>query len=148
MTKISLDWPVWYHPSAPLGSAVRYIASLSPKYNWVGIYTLNQKTLKLGPFLGKESPHRLIRVGQGVCGTAVKEKRNLNVPDVSQQSNYLSCNRETRSELVVLILDRKKRILGQIDIDSHTLNAFSADDENRIQRIADELGALWPKRKN
>lgn len=147
MTKISLDWPVWYHPAAPLGSAVRYIASLSSKYNWVGIYTLSRDTLELGPFLGKESPHRRIKVGQGVCGTAIKEKRNLNVPDVSKHANYLSCNIETKSELVVLIRDKRNRILGQIDIDSHTSNAFTAEDEKRIQVIADELGGLWPKRK-
>lgn len=147
MNNMSVDWPVWFHPAAPLGSAVRYIASLSPKYNWVGIYTLTKDTLKLGPFLGKPSAHKTIKVGRGVCGTAVKENRNINVPDVNQHSNYLSCSIETKSELVVLIRDKKNRVLGQIDIDSHTLNAFNDTDEKRVQAIADQLGALWPKRK-
>ena len=36
-------------------------------------------------------------------GTAVAEKRNMNIPDVRRLSNYLACSTETRSELVVLI---------------------------------------------
>jgi len=34
---------VWYRPEAVLGSAVRYVASLSAKFNWVGIYVLKGK---------------------------------------------------------------------------------------------------------
>lgn len=141
---VSSEWPNWYDPLSPLGSAVRYVASCSPKFNWVGVYKLKGKFLELGPFMGAPSEHSRIPVGQGVCGTAVAEERDQNVPDVRSRENYLSCSLETRSELVVLVRDKKGKILGQIDIDSHTLDAFGAEEEELVKKVAKELGELWP----
>ncbi len=135
--------PLWYDSLSPLGSAVRYVASLSPDFNWVGIYLLKGDVLELGPSIGAESEHTRIRVGQGVCGTAVAENADQNVPDVRAVDNYLSCSLETRSELVVLIRDASSKILGQIDIDSHTLNAFGPGEEEAVRQVAKELGVLW-----
>jgi GAF domain-containing protein len=141
-----MNCPVWYQREAPLGSAVRYVAGLSPKFNWVGIYVLKNKTsLELGPFIGAETDHKKIRVGQGVCGTAVAENADQNVADVKASENYLACSLETKSELVVLIRDAKGKILGQIDIDSHELNAFGPAEEDAVKKIAKELGELWPE---
>jgi len=140
------DLPVWYNPLSPLGSAVHYVASLSPKFNWVGIYVLKGKFLELGPFIGAPSEHQRIAVGKGVCGTAVAENTDQNVADVRARDNYLACSLETRSELVVLIRDGQlpdSKILGQIDIDSHVANAFGPAEEESVRKVANELGALW-----
>ncbi|MGZ3688255.1 MAG: GAF domain-containing protein [Bdellovibrionota bacterium] len=142
--EISPEWPVWYDPSSPLGSAVRHIAALSPKFNWVGIYLLKGKMLELGPYLGANTDHTKIKVGVGVCGTAVAENRDQNVPDVRARENYLACSLETRSELVILVRNEKGKILGQIDIDSHQAGAFGPDEETQVRQIAHELGELWP----
>ena len=82
--------PVWYQSEEPLESAVRYVASLSPHFNWVGIYLLKGKFLELGPFVGAETDHTRIPIGRGVCGTAISENRDQNVPDVTSSSNYLA----------------------------------------------------------
>lgn len=140
---IQPEWPVWFEPASPLGSAVRYVASYSPRFDWVGIYVLDGDVLKLGPYLGAKTEHTRIRVGQGVCGTAVSENADQNVPDVSSRGNYIACNLETRSELVVLIRDSSESILGQIDIDSHTPNAFGPEEEAFVKKVASELGPLW-----
>jgi L-methionine (R)-S-oxide reductase len=136
--------PVWYNPQSPMGSAVHYVASLSPKFNWVGIYVLKGKFLELGPFIGAKSEHTRIAVGKGVCGTAVAEDRDQNIPDVRAVGNYLACSLETRSELVVLVRNAKGKILGQIDIDSHVPGAFGPDEEDAVKKVAVELGELWP----
>jgi GAF domain-containing protein len=141
---VSPAWPVWYQPDSPLGSAVRYVAGLSPKFNWVGIYILKGKMLELGPYIGAETNHTRIPVGRGVCGTAVAENADQNIPDVQSHENYLACSLETQSELVVLIRDKKGDILGQIDIDSHSRAAFGQDEETAVRKVAVELGALWP----
>lgn len=141
------ELPFWYDPAAPLGAAVRYVASLSPRFNWVGIYILKGKYLELGPFVGDDTEHRRIPVGKGVCGTAVAEGADQNVPDVGKLENYLACSLETRSELVVLIREGGRpdgRVLGQIDIDSHTPAAFGPEQEAAVKRVAVELGELWP----
>lgn len=141
---INPEWPVWYTPQSPLGSAVKYVAALSPRFNWVGIYILKGKTLQLGPYIGAKTGHTKIKVGVGVCGTALAEDRDQNVPDVRARENYLSCSLETRSELVVLVRDKKGKVRGQIDIDSHVVDAFGPDEEKSVRKVADELGALWP----
>lgn len=135
---------MWYQPESPLGSAVRYVAGLSPKFNWVGIYVLRGKYLELGPYMGAATVHKRIPVGKGVCGTAVAEGADQNIPDVQAHENYLACSLETQSELVVLIRDRQGAILGQIDIDSHARAAFGAEEERVVRQVAQELGELWP----
>ncbi len=49
-----------------------------------------------------------------------------------------------QSELVVLIRQPDGRIVGQIDIDSHTRGAFGPDEEEAVRTIAQELGEHWP----
>lgn len=136
--------PVWYEPAAVLGSAVKHLASLSPRFNWVGIYVLKGDMLELGPYIGAPTEHTRIPVGVGVCGTAVARNEDMNVPDVKSVGNYLACSLETASELVVLIRDRDGRVLGQVDIDSHTRGAFGPEEEEAVRKVARELGELWP----
>lgn len=40
---IQPDWPYWYHPTSPVGSAVRYLAGLSSKFHRVSLSVGGQK---------------------------------------------------------------------------------------------------------
>src|SRR5216110_440942 len=71
-------------------------------YTSVYAYMLHGTELVLEAFTGRETPHARIPVGQGVCGTAVATGQDQNVPDVGAVGNYLACNLDTKSELVVL----------------------------------------------
>lgn len=129
-----------------LERAVEGVHRLDPRFHWTGIYELfPDDVLRLGPFIGAPTDHVFIGVGSGVCGTAVAERRNMNIPDVTRCSNYLACSTETRSELVVLIRSGE-RIHAQIDIDSHELNAFDDSAMHEVQRIADWLARLYDLR--
>jgi L-methionine (R)-S-oxide reductase len=121
--------PAWSELPDVLGSAVRHLTRISPAFNWVGIYILKGDTLELGPYIGAATEHTRIKVGVGICGTAVARNQDLNVPDVTASDNYLACSIETQSELVVLVHSRDGRILGQIDIDSHQRAAFGPKEE-------------------
>lgn len=130
-----------------LEAAVRELHQLNPRFHWTGIYELfPDETLRLGPFIGAPTDHVFIGVGRGVCGTAVAERRNMNIPDVRLESNYLACSSETRSELVVLIREGE-RIHAQIDIDSHELDAFDDGAVADVQRIADWLASRYENRR-
>jgi len=119
---------------------------MDPRFHWTGIYELfSDNVLRLGPYVGSPTDHVFIGVGNGVCGTAVAEKRNLNIPDVREISNYLACSAETRSELVVLIRTGD-RIHAQIDIDSHQVGAFNDDSVAMVQRVADWLAKAYEAR--
>lgn len=122
--------------------AMRLLDTL-PDYNWSGIYKLMGETLILDEYVGAATDHTKIDVGVGVCGTAVAENKNQVIDDVRQVANYLSCSIQTRSEIVVLIRNRRGEILGQIDIDGHKVNAFDKTDEDMLERIAEILADRW-----
>ncbi|HVG18471.1 MAG TPA: GAF domain-containing protein [Blastocatellia bacterium] len=121
-----------------LKEAVRILKRERDHYNWVGIYLLEGDTLALHNYIGRPTEHTHIPVGRGVCGTAVAERANKIVGDVTKLDNYLACSVETRAEIVVLIR-RGPEIFGQIDIDGHRENAFTGEDESLLSRVADLL---------
>jgi len=126
-----------------LEEAMRGLHETDPRFHWTGVYELfEDNMLRLGPFVGAPTDHVFIGVGNGVCGTAIAERRNMNVPDVREITNYLACSTETRSELVVLIRDGE-RIYGQIDIDSHQVAAFDEATVAQVQRVADWLAKAY-----
>ena len=123
--------------------AVELLHESEPRFHWTGIYELfPDATLRLGPFLGAATDHVFIGVGQGVCGSAVAEGRNKNIPDVSKEANYLACSTSTKSELVVLIRSRGE-IFAQIDIDSHEIDAFDDETVERVQLVANWLASAY-----
>jgi len=90
---------------------------------------------------GRATEHVRIPVGTGVCGTAVATGRDQNIPDVTTIENYLACNLDTRSELVVLIR-RGATILGQLDVDSDVPAGFSDGEHAAVKQVADALAVL------
>lgn len=128
---------------APTGAAAMQVAvSLLkqhvPHYTWVGIYLLEGEELVLGPFLGKPSPHTRIPLGRGICGAAATEKTTIIVDDVNADPRYLACSLETKSEIVVPIMDGD-RVLGEIDIDSDRPAAFGEADRQLLEAVAARL---------
>lgn len=121
--------------------AAERIRAAGPPYTSVYLYMLHDQELLLEAWSGRETEHTRIPVGKGVCGTAVATGRDLNVGDVQAVGNYLACNLETRSELVVLIR-RGERILGQIDIDSDVPDPFDSAEEAEVRKVADALAVL------
>lgn len=133
---------------AILRSSVELLHASDPRFHWTGIYELYpDNVLRLGPFIGAPTDHVFIAVGEGVCGTAVAEGRNMNVPDVTKAPNYLACSAATRSELVVLIR-RGDRIFAQIDIDSHDLDAFDRTAVVRVEQVAEWLSLEYERRED
>ncbi|MSR36733.1 MAG: GAF domain-containing protein [Gemmatimonadetes bacterium] len=125
---------------ALLRRAVRKIGASDKKVSWAGVYLLNAEgnELWLHNYVGSPTEHAKIPVGQGVCGTAVAQKQNQNVPDVKKFENYLVCNPDVQSEMVVLIRAGDV-IFGEIDIDSEEPKAFKDDAEAEVQAVADKL---------
>lgn len=118
---------------------VDFLQSNFTNYTWVGVYLLKNNILSLGPWKGPHATeHTEIQIGDGICGAAAKTGKTENIPDVNKDNRYLSCFISTRAEIVVPIIYNKK-VLGEIDIDSDTPNAFSQKDEAFLEKIADML---------
>lgn len=112
-------------------------------YNWVGFYFKNgdKNELKLGPYVGAATDHTIIPYGKGICGQVAESNETFVVPDVYAQDNYLACSIETKAEIVVPIFKDGQNI-GQIDIDSHTINPFTADDTKLLDYICKRVGEI------
>jgi len=119
-----------YHICKLLESKVSY-------YNWVGFYFKNgdKNELKLGPYVGEPTNHTIIPFGKGICGQVALSNQNFVVSDVSKQDNYLACSIHVKAEIVVPIFVNGKNI-GQIDIDSNTVNPFTTADEGFLEFVS------------
>jgi GAF domain-containing protein len=108
-------------------------------YNWTGFYlTKDENKLELGPYVGEPTEHVLIDFGQGICGQAAETKDNFIVGDVSKETNYLSCSSKTKSEIVIPLMKNSK-VMGELDIDSHYIDAFTLADERFLKNISELL---------
>lgn len=112
-------------------------------YDWVGFYFKNgsKQELKLGPYAGLDTDHKIIPFGKGICGQVALTNKNFVVPDVKKQDNYISCNINVKSEIVIPIFVDGKNI-GQIDIDSNILNPFSKRDEEFLEYVCAKVATL------
>ena len=119
------------------------LKSKIPHYDWVGFYFKNDKKreLILGPYAGKPTDHSTIPFGKGICGQVAVSNKNFVVPDVQAQNNYIACSLEVKSEIVIPIFVKGENI-GQIDVDSNTLNPFSKADETFLEFICAKVATL------
>lgn len=113
-------------------------------YDWVGFYFANgdKPELILGPFAGEPTDHTVIPFGKGICGQVAVSNETFLVPDVQAQDNYISCNMNVKSEIVVPLFVNNKNI-GQIDIDSNLIDAFGDDDEEFLKYVNSEISKLY-----
>lgn len=124
-----------------LAIAATRIHAAGPPYTGVYLYMLHDGELVLEAHEGRATEHTRIPVGKGLCGQAVKERRDINQADVASAPGYLACSLETKSELIVLIR-RHDQILGQIDIDSDVPAGFTDAEHAAVREVADALAAL------
>lgn len=113
-----------------------------PTYNWVGIYLVRGNDLRLDAWAGPmPTVHSTIPIGKGICGWAAKSGRTEIVSDVGKDSRYLQCFTSTRSEIVVPIVHQEK-VVGEIDIDSDELNAYTSTDREFLEAVARKISAF------
>ena len=113
-------------------------------FDWVGFYLVdeeNPRELILGPYVGDSTDHTRIAFGQGICGQAAEREETFVVQDVAKEDNYLSCSIHVKSEIVVPVFNGKK-LVGELDIDSHQLNPFSEEDRQYLEEVAARVGPL------
>ena len=111
--------------NSSLESICNYLKKNIRGYDWVGFYFHDKlnKELELKAFSGLPTAHTKIPFDKGVCGQTAKSNKYIIVPDVSKEPNYISCNINVNSEIVVPLFLNNINI-GQIDIDSNYPNRF------------------------
>lgn len=120
-----------------------YLAGEISYYDWVGFYFKNgdKEELKLAQYNGEPTDHTIIPFGKGICGQVAVSNENFVVQDVSEQDNYISCGWKVKSEIVIPIFVNEENI-GQIDIDSHTVNPFTPQDEELLEHVCNKVATI------
>ena len=71
-------------------------------YDWVGYYFHNDENqLVLKTYFGLKTDHTIIPFGKGICGQTAESNTHMIVDDVNNEENYISCNINVKSEIVV-----------------------------------------------
>lgn len=127
-----------------LSEVVYELKSNMPKYDWVGIYLLQDDVLVLETFLGKPTEHSRIPLDKGLCGLAAREKTTQNLDDVTKDVRYIACDMHVKSEIVVPIYTKEK-LIGVLDIDSNSKSAFLETDKQFLEEVAAIIANAHPK---
>ena len=106
-----------------------------PDLNWAGFYFRDGAELVLGPFQGKPACVR-IPIGKGVCGIAAASGEAVLVPDVHFFPGHIACDPDSRSELVVPLIEGGN-VVGVLDLDSPLLGRFDDIDCQGCERLVE-----------
>ena len=121
------------HPIANLANASALINEHMDRLNWAGFYLMENGILVLGPFQGRTACIE-IKVGRGVCGTAVAEDKTQLVKDVHEFKGHIACDEASNSEIVVPI-HKNGEIYGVLDIDSPKVGRFTDEDKEGLEEF-------------
>lgn len=113
------------------------------RYDWVGFYMAHESepTLHLWNQSGEPTDHVEIPFGKGICGQVAVSNKNFVVDDVHAQDNYIACSIHVKSEVVIPMFKDGKNV-GQIDIDSNTINAFDEKDEAFLEWVNEQVSSI------
>lgn len=121
------DW------TANLANAAALLYNELDRVNWAGFYLMKKGELVLGPFQGLPACIR-IQIGNGVCGTAVKDRQTYVVEDVHQFEGHIACDQASKSEIVVPIFEEDE-IKGVLDIDSPVKGRFGSLEKEYLKEF-------------
>jgi GAF domain-containing protein len=114
-------------------------------WNWVGFYRrVDQRTLKVGPYQGGHGC-LTIDMDRGVCGACLREKSIIIIKDVSTVNDHIACSSETKSEIVLPIIDNSGTVLAVFDLDSTEIGAFDETDKQYLSKVVDWIRPVYDR---
>jgi len=114
-----------------------------PHFYWTGFYMVDPYThneLVVGPYQGTLGCLR-IPFGKGVCGKVAETETTQIVDDVSVFSGHISCDINTKSEIVVPVWDSTAELIAVLDIDSTYHSSFDQTDKDALEYILQHVFA-------
>src|SRR5260370_8059550 len=112
-------------------------------YEIFSILLLNERAqeLRVRSQIGRlpEVAERIrVKVGEGVTGRAVQERRAILVDDVSKETQYLEAVPRVHSELAVPLIN-KNRVIGVMDLEAREKGYFKEEHARLLGLIASRI---------
>jgi signal transduction histidine kinase len=85
-----------------------------------------------------------LKLGHGITGWCVLNRKSLLVPDVKAEPRYIEVRPAARCEMTVPIIDNDQ-VLGVVDLESDRINGFTADDLALLELLAAEAGRVMQR---
>lgn len=124
-------------------SGMKQIAEMireARSYRWVGIYKVTKKEFVVISSTGDEPvAYPRFPLCQGLCGAALESKKAVVVGDVSKDPRHLPAFHNTRSEIIVPMINEEQQVVGMLDAESDQSDAFSEEDRKFLERAGSLL---------
>ena len=101
---------------------------------WTGFYCLKEGELIVKTYQGPVAC-QVLEKNTGVCWAGINQGKTIIVADVHQFPGHISCDSRSKSEIVVPLKDSANKIIGVLDVDSTSLNAFDETDAEYLEKI-------------
>ena len=112
-------------------------------YPWIGLYDVLPDTINLIDCNGELPVYPVYPRHKGLNGRAVVNKSVVMVNDTLNDADYLTTFGKTKSELIIPVLSGKGEVIGTIDGESHSKNAFNDSDIKFLSEFAQRVTELW-----
>ena len=67
------------------------------------------------------------------------------VKDVSTVDDHIACSSETKSEIVLPIIDNSGTVLAVFDLDSTEIGAFDETDQEYLSKVVDWISPVYDR---
>ena len=102
-------------------------------FSWTGFYRVARpKLLMIGPYQGTEGC-LYITFDKGVCGDSATREETIIVPDVREFPGHIACDPNSKSEIVIPVFDKNKKLIAVLDIDSNEIKSFDETDKAYLE---------------
>jgi putative methionine-R-sulfoxide reductase with GAF domain/GNAT superfamily N-acetyltransferase len=110
---------------------------------WIGVYKVTPTEVVNLAWSGPAPPaHPRFPAARGLTGAAISVRATVVSNDVARDPRYLTALASTGSEMIVPVIVGDE-VVGTLDVEDETTDAFSDDDRRLFERIARELGPLY-----
>ncbi len=120
--------------NAKMTTVVAVLHHKMETFFWTGFYCLKDGELIVKTYQGPVAC-QVLKKNTGVCWAGINQEKTIIVPDVHQFPGHIACDSRSKSEIVVPLKDTKNRIIGILDVDSTSLNAFDQTDAQYLEMI-------------
>lgn len=105
-----------------------------PEFGFVGFYDAkvgDTEKIYIGEYFTNDDifPCGEIEYGKGQCGLCAQLKKVMIAHDTKLLENYIACDMNTRSEIVLPVLNKDGTFRTQLDIDSPNVGTFIKEED-------------------